>query len=155
MLHSGFLGTAATWVADLTLVLEIGMGVGLLIGALLACRRRYRLHAWCQSTIVLFNLVLIVLTMIPAFRNQVAPKIPSRIGRSYYAIASVHAALGIIAECAGLYILLAAGTKVLPERLRIARYKLWMRSVLVLWWLVLLLGLATYARWYAPHWLHA
>jgi uncharacterized membrane protein YozB (DUF420 family) len=155
LLHSGFLGTAATWVADLTLVLEIGMGVGLLIGALLARRRRYRLHAWCQSTIVLFNLVLIVLTMLPVFRNQVAPKIPSRIGKSYYAIVSVHAALGIIAECAGLYVLLAAGTKVLPERLRISRYKFWMRSVLVLWWIVLLLGLATYARWYAPHWLRS
>ena len=149
-MHPGFLRTAATGVADLTLVLEIGMGVGLLIGAVLARRQRYRLHAWCQSAIVLFNLALIVLAMIPAFRNQVAPKIPSKIGKSYYAIASVHAALGIVAESAGLYILLAVGTKVLPERLRITRYKFWMRSVLVLWWLVLLLGLTTYVRWYAP-----
>jgi hypothetical protein len=32
----------------------------------------------------------------------------------------------------GLYILLVAGTSVLPERFRIANYKLWMRTVLVL-----------------------
>ncbi len=153
-MRDGFLGTAANWVADLTLVLEIGMGVGLLIGALLARRRRYRLHAWCQSAIVLFNLALIMLAMVPAFRRQVAPKIPAKIGKSYYSVATAHAALGIVAESAGLYILLAAGTKFLPGRLRITRYKLWMRSVLVLWWLVLLLGLATYARWYAPHLLH-
>ena len=48
----------------------------------------------------------------------------------------------------GLYILLAVGTKLLPERLRIKRAKLWMRSVLALWWIVLALGVATYIRWY-------
>src|SRR5712691_11391197 len=32
------------------------------------------------------------------------------------------------------YILLAAGTSVLPEKFRISKYKLWMRTVLVLWW---------------------
>jgi hypothetical protein len=47
--------------------------------------------------------------------------------------------------------LVSAGTSVLPEKLRITRYKVWMRSVLVLWWVVLLLGMATYTRWYVPH----
>ena len=47
-------------------------------------------------------------------------------------------------------ILLAAGTNVLPHKFRVNEYKLWMRSLLVLWWLVLLLGLATYGRWYVP-----
>jgi hypothetical protein len=49
-------------------------------------------------------------------------------------------------EIAGLYILLAAGTNVLPHKFRVNEYKLWMRSLLVLWWLVRLLGLATYGR---------
>jgi hypothetical protein len=57
----------------------------------------------------------------------------------------------MITEIAGLYILLAAGTSVLPAKFRITKYKPWMRTVLVLWWVVLLLGLATYARWYVPH----
>ena len=38
----------------------------------------------------------------------------------------------------------------LPEKLRITRYKAWMRTVLLLWWLVVLLGFATYVRWYVP-----
>jgi uncharacterized membrane protein YozB (DUF420 family) len=135
----------------MTLLLEIVMGVGLLIGALLARLRRFRQHAWCQSVIVLLNLALIVLTMIPSFRAHVSPKIPFKLGKTYYALATAHAALGTITEIAGLYILLAAGTSVLPEKFRITKYKVWMRSVLVLWWLVLLLGLATYARWYVPH----
>jgi len=147
----GFLGTAAPGYADLVLLLEIAMGVGLLIGALLARLRRFRQHAWCQSVVVLLNLALIVLTMIPSFRVHVSPKIPIKLGRAYYALATAHAALGSVTEIAGLYILLAAGTSVLPEQFRITKYKAWMRSVLVLWWLVLLLGLATYARWYVPH----
>jgi len=132
----------------LTLLLEIVMGVGLLIGAQLARLRRYRWHAWCQSSIVLLNLVLIALTMLPAFHRQVLPRLLGRIGKPYYALATAHAALGGVAEFGGMYILLAAGTEILPEKFRIKRYKLWMRSVLVLWWTVLFLGIATYARWY-------
>ena len=147
-MSKSFLGTAAPTYAELTLVLEIAMGVGLLIGAQLARLRRYRLHAWCQSLIVLLNLVLIALTMIPAFHRQVLPKLPSRIGKLYYALAATHAALGGIAVFGGMYILLAAGTEILPKKVRIRRYKFWMRSVLVVWWMVLFLGIATYARWY-------
>src|SRR5437867_8682593 len=124
------------------------MGVGLLIGAQLARLRRYRWHAWCQSLIVLLNLVLIALAMWPAFHGQILPKLPSRIGKPYYALAGGHAALGGVAEFAGMYILLAAGTEILPEKFRIKRYKFWMRSVLVVWWMVLSLGIAPYSRWH-------
>jgi uncharacterized membrane protein YozB (DUF420 family) len=136
--------------AHLTLLLEFAMGVGLLIGAWLARQRRFRQHAGCQSAIVLRNLAVIVLVMIPSFQVQVVPKIPLRLAKTYYALATAHAALGAITEIAGLYILLAAGTKVLPKKFRITKFKLWMRTVLVLWWVVLLLGSATYARWYVP-----
>jgi uncharacterized membrane protein YozB (DUF420 family) len=153
--NGGFLGTEAPFYADVTLLVETAMGVGLLIGACLARLGRFRQHAWCQSVIVLLNGVAIVLTMVPSFRSLVLPKIPIRLGRAYYALATSHAALGAIAELAGLYILLAAGTNLLPRRLRISRYKLWMRTVLVLWWVVLLLGLATYARWYVPRYTQA
>jgi len=127
------------------------MGVGLLAGAVLARLKRFSEHAWCQSVIVLVNLSLIVLTMLPSFRVHVAPRIPLKLGKAYYAIATAHAALGSLAEGGGLYILLAVGTSLLPPQLRIRNYKLWMRTVLVLWWVVLLLVAATYARWYVSH----
>lgn len=148
MQEAGFLGTAAPRAADITLLLEIGMGAVLLAGMLLARAGRYGWHAICQSAVVLFNFVLIVILMFPAFHRQVLPKLPGRIGKPFYAAATSHAALGGIAEIAGLYILLAAGTKLLPEKLRLTRYKLWMRTVLILWWIVLFLGVVTYARWY-------
>ena len=149
-MRQGFLGTAAPRVADLILLLEIAMGVGLLTGAWLARARRFRQHAWCQSVIVLLNLAVIGLMMIPSFRVHVFPRIPGRLGKAYYALAATHAGLGTFTELAALYILLSAGTQVLPGKLRITKYKPWMRSVLVLWWGVLFLGIATYTRWYVP-----
>jgi uncharacterized membrane protein YozB (DUF420 family) len=146
--QTGFLGSNAPWPADATLLLEIAMGIGLLAGALFARRGRYRLHATCQSAIVVLNFVVILLAMLPAFHHQVLPKLPGRIGRSYYALATVHAAMGSAAEVAALYILLGAGTTLQPERLRLRRYKFWMRMVLFIWWIALLLGVATYVRWY-------
>jgi uncharacterized membrane protein YozB (DUF420 family) len=150
LLSEGFLGTEAPRYADLVLLLEIGMGLALIIGAVLARRRKFRLHAWCQSAIVLLNLAIVVLLMIPSFHDHVSRNIPAKLGKAYYALPTAHAALGGITEIAGLYILLAAGTNIVPERFRLTKYKLWMRTVLVLWWLVLPLGLATYARWYVP-----
>ena len=137
--------------ANLILLLEIAIAVGLLFGALLARLRRFRAHAWCQSAIVLLNLVFIILVMVPSFRARVSPKLPLRLGKPFYALATAHAALGTAAELAALYVLLAAGTRVLPERFRLVRYKVWMRTVLALWWLTLLFGVATYVRWYLPH----
>ena len=152
-MREGFLGTGAPLGADLVLLLETAMGCGLLFGAWLARTGRFRQHAWCQSAIVLLNLAVIALAMIPSFRSQVAPRIPSKLGKSYYGLASVHAGLGTVAEVAALYLVLAVGTRLLPEKLRLARYKAWMRGVLLLWWLGLALGVATYLRWYVhlPH----
>jgi uncharacterized membrane protein YozB (DUF420 family) len=146
--NQGFVGTADPRCADVVLFLEIGMGLTLLLGAGLARRNRFQLHAWCQGVIVLLNLAVILLLMVPSFRSRVSPKIPVRLGKAYYGLATAHAALGMVTEIGALYILLAAGTNILPRRFRMKRYKHWMRSVLVLWWLVLLLGLATYVRWY-------
>ena len=127
------------------------MGVGLLAGAWLARKKRFRHHACCQSIIVLLNLAVIATMMAPSFRAHVFPRIPAKLGKAYYALATAHASLGTMTEFVALYILLSAGTSVLPAPVRITKYKMWMRSVLVAWWLVLLLGIATYSRWYAPH----
>ena len=150
-MREAFFETAAPRAADFVLILEIAMGIGLLVGARFARKRLFRRHAWCQSAIVLLNLAAVVVMMIPSFRVHVLPRIPAKLGKAYYALATMHASIGTVTELAGLYILLSAGTNVLPEKFRITKYKAWMRTVLVLWWAVLLLGLATYARWYVPH----
>ena len=150
-MREGFLGTAAPWTADLVLLLEIAMGLGLLFGAWLARKKHFGEHGCCQSIIVLLNLAVVAVMMVPSFHEHVMPKIPARLGKTYYALATAHGALGIIAEIAALYIVLSAGTRLLPEKIRITRFKVWMRAVLALWWAVVLLGIGTYARWYVPH----
>jgi uncharacterized membrane protein YozB (DUF420 family) len=149
-LNEGFFGTLAPPYADLMLLFEIGMGFGLLGGGVLARRKRFRLHACCQSVVVLLNFATILLVMVPSFQVRVSPKIPAKLGKAYYSLATAHAAIGGVTEIAALYILLSAGTNVLPQQFRLTNYRTWMRSVLVLWWLVLLLGVATYIRWYVP-----
>jgi uncharacterized membrane protein YozB (DUF420 family) len=147
-MSKGFLGTAAPRAADLTLVAELSMGLALIMGAMLARRRWYRAHGWCQSVVVLLNLVVIAAYMVPSFRRQVAPAIPADLGDWAYTLAVAHGSAGLIAELLALYILLVAGANILPQSLRFTRYRLWMRTTLALWWLVLVLGLATYFRWY-------
>ena len=149
-MNEGLFGTAPRY-ADLVLLLEVGMGLALLGGAVLTRRKNFRLHACCQSVVVLINLGMIVLLMFPSFHVHVSPKIPAKLDKAYYSLATAHAGLGGVTEIAALYILLSAGTNVVPQQFRMTRYKLWMRSVLALWWVVLLLGLATYVRWYVPH----
>ena len=107
--------------------------------------------AFSEYHLSIVNLVMIALVMVPSFRDHVSPKIPRKLGKGYYALATAHATLGSIVQCGGLYIVLVAGTKIVPEKFRIRRYKFWMRCALVGWWVVLALGLTTYARWYVPH----
>jgi uncharacterized membrane protein YozB (DUF420 family) len=143
----GFLGTAASLAADRTLVIETAMGVALIVGTVLARRRHYRAHAWCQSAVVLLNLGMIAQFMVPSFRREVAPEIPASLGEIHYAIAAIHGMLGTVAELLALYVILVAGN-ILPKRIRFLRYKRWMRLTLALWWIELLLGLAMYVQWY-------
>jgi len=144
----GFLGSGASRVSDVTLLVELGMGVALIVGAALARRGKHRAHAWCQSTVVLLNLVPIAAMMVPSIRRILPEAEGADLGQSYYWLAALHGILGILAELLGLYVLMVAGTNIVPGRLRFTRYKPWMRAALALWWLTLLFGAATYARWY-------
>jgi uncharacterized membrane protein YozB (DUF420 family) len=144
----GFLGTGATFGADLNLIVQILMGVALLAGGLHAKQKRYKAHGICQTTVLLLNLLMIALVMWPSFQQQVLPAFPRVFRRRYYSVAAIHAVLGITAELLGLYIVMVAGTNILPQRLRFKRWKLWMRAELTLWLLVLLGGAGTYYAWY-------
>jgi uncharacterized membrane protein YozB (DUF420 family) len=145
---NGFLGTGATFAADLNLVVQLIMGTALITGAVLAKRKRYRAHGICQTTVLLLNLLMIGLVMWPSFQQQVKPAMSKALHKWYFEVALVHGVLGITAEILGLYIVMVAGTNILPQWLRFNDWKLWMRTEMVLWAVVLLGGLATYCAWY-------
>ena len=145
----GFLGTQAGFGANLNLLIQVAMGVALIVGALLARAKRYATHGACQATVLVLNLVMISAVMLPSLHLQVLPGLPNHRRKRYYAVATIHGVLGGVAEFLGLYILLVAGTNVLPQAWRFRRWKLWMRIELVFWLIVLLTGIGTYFVWYA------
>jgi uncharacterized membrane protein YozB (DUF420 family) len=144
----GFLGTGATFGADLNLVVQFIMGASLLAGVVLAKQKRYTAHGICQTTVLLLNLIMIALVMWPSFHVQVVPTFPRAFHKRYYTVATIHGLLGTMAQLLGLYIILVAGTNIVPQSLRFTRWKPWMRAELVLWCIVLLGGMATYYVWY-------
>jgi uncharacterized membrane protein YozB (DUF420 family) len=143
-----FLRTDAGLKANFNLVSQVAMGVALIAGTLLARAKHYTAHGLCQSAVLLLNLIMIAFVMWPSFNGQVLPVIPKHLTDRYYGAATAHAMLGAIAELLGLYIVLAVGTDILPSRLRISRWKTWMRIELVLWWVVIVTGVLTYYVWY-------
>jgi hypothetical protein len=146
-----FLEAVAPPYANLTLLLEIAMGVGLLIGALFARRRRFR--AAClvpvrdrapQRCLDRAHDDSFISCLCKSGDTAQTWQSLLRTGDRTRRARKRNRNRGIVHP-------LAAGTDVLPEKFRITKYKLWMRTVSVLWWLVLLLGLANYLRWYVPH----
>jgi plastocyanin/uncharacterized membrane protein YozB (DUF420 family) len=133
---------------NLNLTVQIVMGVALLVGMLLARRKKFTAHKYCQSSVMILNLLMIFLVMSPSFHRQVQPQIPQGLHDPYYLVALIHATLGGFAELLGLYIVLVAGTNILPKALRFKRYKPWMRTELALWWIVLVFGFGVYYYWY-------
>jgi hypothetical protein len=67
---NGFLGTGATFKADLNLLVQLSMGGALIAGSLLARRKRYTAHGICQTMVLFLNLLMIGLVMWPSFQQQ-------------------------------------------------------------------------------------
>jgi plastocyanin len=144
----GFLGLGGTRDADINLLFQIAMAVALTVGMVLARKKLFHAHAATQSTVMLLNLLAIFLVMWPSFRLQILRHPKHALRDVYHAFAFFHGILGTLAELLGLYVLLVAGTNMIPERFRFKNYKLWMRTTLAVWWVVVLLGLGTYYVWY-------
>jgi uncharacterized membrane protein YozB (DUF420 family) len=143
----GFLGTGATLAADFNLSVQLLMGIALLLGMILARHRHYRAHAICQGSVVLLNLVMIGSIMLPPFARYIVPGLPQQLSQLYYFFPTLHAIVGTTAQLLGLYILIRTTTCWLPQKLCFRNYKLWMRTELALWWIVILLGITTYYIW--------
>lgn len=117
--------------------LESLMAASLVAGAMLARMRRFQAHGWLQGLIVVANAVVIGAAMIPSL-SRYWPHI------SDTPILLVHAIAGSVAEILGIYVILSAGLRWLPERCRFTSYKPWMRLTLAAWLVAFGLGAWTY-----------
>jgi hypothetical protein len=134
--------------ATSVLVVEVAFAVALLLGKYVVRSGHVRAHAYLQSTIVLANVPLVSLWMLPAYLAYVLPGLPGEIAQPFYLFPTSMLVAGVAVEALGVYVILVAGTNLVPERLRFRHYKVWMRAVLGLWWAVFLAGLATYYYWF-------
>lgn len=143
----GFFGTRASLFADLNLIAEIILLLGLMVGYGFARQGNIPAHQYNQTAWVLFNILLTLFIMAVAFNRQVIPGIPDNLRGAFGLTSTIHAILGAITILCGIYILLRMN-KLLPKALRVSWWKNLMRFTLGMYWLVGVFGLTTYYVWY-------
>ena len=131
----------------LNLHIQIALVLLLSSGVLLARAKRFRLHAVVQCIVVLLNFCLILRIMLPSFRQQIPVALPPP-RNVFIAIVLLHSLVGALAWLMAFYVVLVAGTPLVPRKLRFSNYRRWMWAVFLLWWAAFLLGYLVYSLWY-------
>ena len=142
---AGFLGPG-TLIADVNLMLEILLVLGVTFGFWLARRGNIEAHRVNQTSWVLVNAALVALIMISSMENVAIAKIAD-LANPRTAFAWLHAALGACTVAAGVWLVLQMND-VLPRSMHLRRWKTLMRLTLAGYWAVGLLGFVTYYFFY-------
>lgn len=142
----GFLGPGGLN-ADINLVLELLLVLGLTFGFYLARKGNIDAHRINQTIWVLVNAALVACIMVGSILtfklNSLADLADPGIGLTW-----LHALIGTLTLVAGMWLVLQMND-ILPRRFHIRWWKRLMRLTLAGYWAVALLGLATYYFWYA------
>ena len=143
----GFLGTAANWAADFTLLMMILFAVLLTAGVLFAMKKKYGAHRWVQTSAVILNIIFVLWMMILPYRDFIAPGIPQQLNDTFYWLTTLHAGVGAIAFVLGVFVVLRANGFMI-KALQFNNYTLVMRISYSLYMLTVLLGIAVYYVWF-------
>jgi plastocyanin/uncharacterized membrane protein YozB (DUF420 family) len=135
--------------ADINLVAQLLILIGLWVGFYFARTRQIPHHRNTQTTMVLVNLVFIALVMGTSFYSYV---VAGGTTRGIVALLMmVHGFLGVVAQGTGIYLILRMRTQLIPPRWRVRNFKLLMRATLALWTVLVVLGVGIYYyRYLAP-----
>jgi uncharacterized membrane protein YozB (DUF420 family) len=145
--RSGFLGTHAPFIIDLTLILIVLTAILFTIGWQLARFKRFKAHRWVQTTSASLNALVVLSVMINSFVLHILPVIPGKLLVGDYAVTTVHALVGMTGLLLGIFVVLRAN-KLVPKRLRFKDYKRFMRTSYWLYMAATLLGLIVYVEVY-------
>jgi plastocyanin/uncharacterized membrane protein YozB (DUF420 family) len=129
-------------VADINLAAQIVLLVGLWIGFYFARTGQVTRHASMQTTMVMANLFFILLVMVPSFYQYVI--LGGTTGGIVARLMLIHGLLGVVAQLAGIYLILRMRTGVIPPRFRVRNFRLMMRWTLMLWTVIFVLGIGIY-----------
>lgn len=139
----GFLGTKATLRSDLTLVLILIIAVLFNLGFFLARQKQFNAHRWVQTTTVILNTLVVVISMVTSYIIHILPGIPEKLGQGDYAVTTIHAIIGGIGVVFGVFIALR-GNELVPKNIRFNNYKLFMRWAYAMYMLATIGGVAIY-----------
>jgi uncharacterized membrane protein YozB (DUF420 family) len=154
----GFLGTGASFLADITLLAYVLLLVpGMLAGLYFARRGKHRPHhKYTMATITIVNWILIIFLMLVAFFTDVASGVAAQPENTRFLMPAVHALLGGPAQLLATYVIyrmfkedrdVAAARK--RGETQLSRYwfknaKPIMRLTLTLWLITAALGVVSY-----------
>ena len=142
---AGFLGSGGLN-ADINLLLELLLVLGLSFGFTLARKGNIEAHRINQTIWVMVNAALVASIMVGSILsfklNSIAELADPGIGITW-----LHALIGTFTFVAGLWLVLQMND-ILPKRFHITWWKNLMRLTLAGYWAVALLGFATYYYWY-------
>lgn len=139
----GLFGAVTSPGANATLILSVLAAVLFTVGWRLAVGKHFTAHRWVQTAAACLNAVLVFSWMIRAFVLYTVPGLPHLLGHSSYAVTTVHAFAGAIGLMLGLFVVLRAN-ELVPQALRFANYKLFMRTSYAVYMLATLLGVIVY-----------
>jgi uncharacterized membrane protein YozB (DUF420 family) len=142
----GFLGPGPL-IADVNLVLEVLLVLGLTMGMRLARSGNIEAHRFNQTAWVLVNTALVAFIMVSAMASF---KIPSfkALADPGNAITVLHGLAGTFTFLAGMWLVLQMND-IVPPQWHVKRWKALMRFTLAGYWVVAALGIVTYYYWYA------
>jgi uncharacterized membrane protein YozB (DUF420 family) len=139
----GFLGTKATLRSDLTLVLILISAVLFNIGFILARKKHFTAHRWVQTSAVILNSLVVIISMVTSYIIHILPGIPAKLAQGDYAVITLHALIGATALVWGVFVALR-GNNLVPKKLRFNNYKLFMRWAYGLYMFATVGGVAVY-----------
>jgi len=139
----GFLGTKATLRSDLTLVLILVTAILFTIGFILARRKHFTIHRWVQTSSVILNTLVVLISMVTSYIIHILPGIPAKLLQGDYAVTTLHGIIGAFALLLGVFVALR-GNKLVPKRFRFKNYKHFMRWAYSLYMIATLAGVGVY-----------
>jgi uncharacterized membrane protein YozB (DUF420 family) len=149
---TGFLGTEASFAADIALLFYVLLIVpGMIGGYILARGRNYFYHELMMTGIVLINWFIIAYLMFYTYSTVIFPSVPSHPrDELLFRLATIHGITGLIAQIIGTLLVLQMWLGPLWT-FRLEPFRRWMRLTLVLWLITAVLGVTVYvATWGLP-----
>jgi len=145
----GFLGSNASLLADITLVVFILLLILMLLGFYFARRKMFApYHKFTMTAIVVIIWIFIAFNMAVTY-SLIAKDPGFDIRQAAYLLPTIHLIVGGIAQIIGTILVLRMWLeKRLPKSLRFEPIKPWMRLTLTLWIINIVLGIGIYQMFY-------